>query len=211
MQFFAAHQECMLMRHRLVRVATVTILVLCVCGCSAESGAPSLSPSATESTTSSASAGFADVYHAVLPVHPGLGSGQLIVVVDQTAAPTFCEVGRGVRDEWQQAIEGYRAANAVPTTIASGQSLGLPYVTIDSQRVRDYFATLAGWSRFREDYPSGVLVTLSAVGFDPARTRAVVYVAAQCGSLCGEFRDYYLQRQGDRWTVLTERSCHAVS
>ncbi len=46
---------------------------------------------------------------------------------------------------------------------------------------------------------SSAMFYLSAIGFNPDRTRALVYVGVVCGSLCGSGRYHFLVRKNGRW------------
>jgi hypothetical protein len=57
-----------------------------------------------------------------------------------------------------------------------------------------------GWEGFRQHFPNstGYLI-LSAVGFNPERTIAIVFVDYRCGGLCGSARYYILQKRDKDW------------
>lgn len=60
-----------------------------------------------------------------------------------------------------------------------------------------------GWKQFYEEHPdSGGWITMSAVGFNAAKTIAVVYMSHSCGSLCGEGGFHVLQKKGGKWLPL---------
>ena len=68
----------------------------------------------------------------------------------------------------------------------------------------------SGWNTFRSTYKgAGGYVSVSAVGFDPAQTRAIVWVTYTCGPSCGsrEFRFY--AKSGTQWRE--EPSPHAAT
>lgn len=46
-----------------------------------------------------------------------------------------------------------------------------------------------------------LIFTVSAVGFDPERTRAVVYVGHNCGGLCGGGQYHFLAKTNEQWRV----------
>lgn len=56
------------------------------------------------------------------------------------------------------------------------------------------------WTAFHAKYPdSGGFLKVSAVGFDPARRRAMVYIAHSCGALCGGGRSQLLEKIDGTW------------
>jgi hypothetical protein len=57
-----------------------------------------------------------------------------------------------------------------------------------------------GWEGFRQNFPNSTsYLILSAVGFNPQRTIAVVFVDYRCGGLCGSARYYVLQKRAGDW------------
>jgi hypothetical protein len=57
-----------------------------------------------------------------------------------------------------------------------------------------------GWEGFRQTFPNstGYLI-LSAVGFNPEKTIAIVFVDYRCGGLCSSARYYILQKRDKDW------------
>jgi hypothetical protein len=57
-----------------------------------------------------------------------------------------------------------------------------------------------GWEGFRQNFPNsaGYLI-FSAVGFNPEKTIAVVFVDYRCGGLCGSARYFILQKRDKDW------------
>jgi hypothetical protein len=50
-------------------------------------------------------------------------------------------------------------------------------------------------------FSASVIFHVSAIGFNPDRTRALVYVGHDCGSLCGGGTYHFLVKQDGRWQV----------
>ena len=91
-------------------------------------------------------------------------------------------------------------------TIRAGQPLGLPYEVVPLKPIIATFdkpipnGVSDGWSGFYRKYPgSGGYLQVSAVGFDSARTRAMVYMAHHCGGLCGGGTHYLLEKIDAAW------------
>ena len=60
----------------------------------------------------------------------------------------------------------------------------------------------AFWAAVRGRYPqSSGLVSVSSVGYNADRTRAILKIRHGCGSLCGGGQDVLLQRSGDGWRI----------
>jgi hypothetical protein len=81
-----------------------------------------------------------------------------------------------------------------------------PYQLVGSSELQAAFHStvpsvrLDGWEGFRQNFPNstGYLI-LSAVGFNPKKTIAVVFVDYRCGGLCGSARYYELQKRDGDW------------
>lgn len=157
-----------------------------------------------------------DIYRAALGRLGPLGGGHPLVVREDTATFPWCRqtAGSEVGAQWREASDNYLAANRSVHKIASGQNLGAPYLVISEQRYSEFFGgqdLVSSWLRFAESYPSRTLVTFSAVGFNSDATRAVVQVGVGCGSLCGMWRDFYLERSLGSWVVSPFQTCAAIS
>ncbi|MGD9904564.1 MAG: hypothetical protein AB7U83_13955 [Vicinamibacterales bacterium] len=188
-----------------MRLVLPVAIAMLAAGCAADSHGVAPSPAAPRATAY-------DVYRAVLGTRTP-GRGEALVVLDETTTFASCSarIGGGVGDEWRSALEHYHAENSRPERLDPGQWLGLSTVFINRARFEALLSPMRGWQDFHAEYPGGVLLTLSAVGFDPDRTRAVVQIGTQCGLLCGEWRDYYLVGQGGSWTVTPLQTCRAIA
>jgi len=82
---------------------------------------------------------------------------------------------------WQPVLDAYLAAQPTVRTVLPGQELGFPYKLT------------------RADSDSGGSIQMSAVGFDPAGTRAMVYMTFQCGGLCSRGALYLFEKVDGRW------------
>ena len=83
---------------------------------------------------------------------------------------------------WQPVLDAYLAAQPTVRTVLPGQELGFPYTLV---------------TRAASD-PGGH-IQMSAVGFDPAGTRAMVYMTFRCGALCSRGALYLLEKVDGRW------------
>jgi hypothetical protein len=60
------------------------------------------------------------------------------------------------------------------------------------------------WDSFYSRYPdSGGYIQLSAVGFSADKTKALVYLAHYCGSLCGTGGYAFLEKRDGKWVRAT--------
>ena len=59
------------------------------------------------------------------------------------------------------------------------------------------------WNEYYRQYPdSGGLLEFSAVGFNPDKTIAVVYMGHSCGDLCGGGTFHVLEKIDGKWKPL---------
>lgn len=129
-----------------------------------------------------------------------------LVVARETATHNQCLPSGGpLETGWRPVMDSYKAANATIRSILPDRDLGHPYVVVPKSEIAQVFKEprdlASGWTTFYNRYPdSGGYMEFSAVGFDPSKTRALVYVAHHCGSLCGGGAHHLLQKIDGRWT-----------
>ena len=136
-----------------------------------------------------------------------IAKAKTLVVQEETATKWQCmPSGKVLETSWKPVVESFRTANESIRTIRAGQLLGLPYEVVPSRLIRATFdkpvpnGVSDGWSGFYRKYPdSGSYLQVSAVGFDSARSRAMVYMAHHCGGLCGGGRHYVLEKIDGVW------------
>jgi hypothetical protein len=88
-------------------------------------------------------------------------------------------------------------------------SLHLPYTLLSEVNYESIFGATANnngtaeyWTKFYSKYPdSGGYIWLSNVGFNKARSQALVYHVHWCGELCGTGFYVLLNRPGNEWKV----------
>ena len=86
---------------------------------------------------------------------------------------------------WQPVLDAYLAAQSTVRTVLPDQQLGFPYTLLTAQ-----------------GNPNGAgsgYIQVSAVGFDAAKTRAMVFVTYECGGLCGGGNLYLLEKVNGSW------------
>jgi hypothetical protein len=148
------------------------------------------------------------VYASVLASGQPAGTAHAVQLVfqEETVTNRGCmPSGTPLETSWRSVVDNFRAANARVSLVRAGYPLGVPYIVVPSA---DINATLHeipndpsfGWTGFYNRYPdSGGFMTVSAVGFDASRTRAMVYMAISCGSLCGNGEHHLLEKAGGLW------------
>ncbi len=59
------------------------------------------------------------------------------------------------------------------------------------------------WGGFEKHYPdSPGIISVSSVGFNESKDRALVYVSFTCGLLCGGAHFYTLEKRGNSWKII---------
>ena len=140
----------------------------------------------------------------------------MVVISDQRVAGTSTEASK----PWEaSAIPGYDFFSGISDAMPRKLRLRVPvvFLTRDAWQVlerdgpavqRQAVDALDGqegtgfWRAFRRHYPlAWGYAELSRVGYDSARTRALVYAAHKCGQQCHSGDTWLLTRRGDRWSV----------
>jgi hypothetical protein len=113
------------------------------------------------------------------------------------------------------ATEDYEKANAVPWLLQRNFNLDQPYELLpwDETPSSSWFQRpgLGGWEEFRVRYPDSYgWMELSAVGFNPEKTVAVVYMGHSCGNLCAGGGFTVLRKEAGKWKPMKfrGRSCY---
>jgi hypothetical protein len=113
--------------------------------------------------------------------------------------------GKPLETDWRPVVDNFKAENAGVRTVRPGFGLGAPYVVVPKAEIDAHFVIVptdpgAGWSEFYKRYQgSGGFFVVSAVGFDPPKRRAMVYLAHSCGGLCGSGTHHFLEKVGGSW------------
>ena len=156
-------------------------------------GCASSTPAAAASVAPAARPPAAEIYAAVIGRHfqptPGrplrivsaLRGSDRIESVDHPLYPALVE------------------ASSHPMSVPEDLPAPLPYDVL-SERELEVARRNAGGAlpRSRDDE----LVSFSAIGFDPAGQRALVYVEWHCGAECGGGGFYELELRGDTWRTV---------
>jgi hypothetical protein len=113
--------------------------------------------------------------------------------------------GKPLETDWKLVVDTFREENAGTRLLRTGFSLGIPYLAIPAAEIQASFHDvpndpMLGWTGFYKRYPdSGGYIVVSAVGFDPVKRRAMVYMAHSCGSLCGGGTHHLLEKVDGAW------------
>jgi len=125
-----------------------------------------------------------------------------LVIQRETTFSKECIVSGGALEtDWKPVADDFKLQNASVRLVAPDRNLGRPYVVVPQKDLLAFFGKQGGsWPAFYQRYPdSGGYVEVSAVGFDPSKTRAMVYVSHYCGGLCGGGSYHLLEKSGGAW------------
>jgi hypothetical protein len=100
------------------------------------------------------------------------------------------------------AIADYKKENRTKWLLQRQFQIEKPYEIVNSDTIA-IVQKEGGWNGFYNRYPnSGGWIELSAVGFNPSKTIAVVYAGHSCGGLCGGGMFHILQKVDGKWVPL---------
>jgi hypothetical protein len=168
------------------------------------------------------------VYAAVLPrsVLDENHRGPIAIQIETAPGPEDCPQAALITDEWRAAVDDYRKQNAATKFIRPGFDLGRAYSLLPWADVRQmlkdegYLSPSAPvtnhfGSRVFSRFPGGRLIVLSAVGFNPERTRAMISVQSDCLWKDGfvgshEIHTVGLRKTNGRWDP-SGLGCHGIA
>jgi hypothetical protein len=142
---------------------------------------------------------YATLIASEIPAKP---SRKQLVIQRETVINKDCIVSGGALDtDWKPVADDFKIQNARVRFIAPDRDLRRSYIVVPQKELLAYFTKQGDrWPAFYERHPdSGGIVELSAVGFNAARTRAMVYVAHSCGDLCGGGSYHLLEKVNGKW------------
>jgi hypothetical protein len=131
------------------------------------------------------------VYASILPI--GFSSGHKgvsrVALLQETRPKFTCPREETIGPEWREAWQNYKKENASVRTLLPTFDLGVPYSLVSLAEVKSLLRQAGhdgkeirgGWSEAYAGFPNGKLLTVSAVGFDTLKTRAIVTLQYNCG------------------------------
>jgi hypothetical protein len=148
------------------------------------------------------------VYAATLPIDSWYWEGSSTMLIVREIPPREFAIG-GPREalrgdpaagaELEPVFAAFEQANKQPRLLNSDVDLHRAHRFIRSAELNAAFKD-NGWQGFRREFPdaAGYLI-LSAVGFNPEKTMALLYVEHRCGDGCGAAHYYVLQKRDGVW------------
>ena len=132
------------------------------------------------------------------------GKVRQLAIQRETVTNNECTLsGAALETDWKPVVDDFKRQNAQVRFVMPGRDLRVPYVVVPRKDIMAFFAKGGGnWPEFHRRYPdSGGYIEVSAVGFDPSKTRGMVYVAHHCGGLCGAGSHHLLEKVNGAWRM----------
>jgi hypothetical protein len=155
-----------------------------------------------------------DVYSAVLSMGGPWGDSKSLVVLKELppkewpiGSPRDALLGdEEFRGNFESIFKSFEQTNRQSVFLENLFAIHKPYQLVGSAELEAAFhrpetsVQHDGWEGFRQNFTNsaGYLI-LSAVGFNPEKTIAVVFVDYRCGGLCGSARYYILEKRDKDW------------
>jgi hypothetical protein len=100
-------------------------------------------------------------------------------------------------ESWLEVLDDYVRQNSIKRTLRPLFAFKL----LASEEIDNAFRDLpyGDWTRFFKEIDRNGYAVVSAVGFDKAKTRAIVYSARHCGGTCGKGMHTAWQKRGGCW------------
>jgi hypothetical protein len=158
------------------------------------------------------------VYEAIIPREESysFAKGTLIIQSEtgSVGGSTHGCLSEDAARKFKTAAADFATVNKKSRPLQSKFHLSKPYQLLSRVEIQQYFKERGpnGWSEFYEQHPaSGGFITLSAVGFNKAKSLAVVYAESSCGGLCGSFTFHLLEKAQDKWKEVNGVTCVGAS
>jgi hypothetical protein len=155
------------------------------------------------------------IYSVLLPLEESYGFAKGTVVIQGETVPEQVAsqpcVTREAAIRFKEAIANYHRVNRDQKLLKRQFQIEKPYEVVNSDTIQALFKE-GGWESFYKRHPdSGGYITMSAVGLNKGKTRAIVYTGSSCGGLCGSWRFHLLEKIDGNWKEVPGVSCFAVS
>jgi hypothetical protein len=139
--------------------------------------------------------------------------------------PPVCSLEEVAPADWKPVVEDYKKQNDTERELPENIDVGVPrqFISLDALKARMRAAGYdlsrdAGWQtpgiEIFSRLTGGQLIVLSAIGFNPTRTRAILTVQSNCFPTeiaadrhkpCQQGRQLVMEKANGVWAVITER------
>lgn len=123
------------------------------------------------------------VYSAIVPMQ--VVAAKPIAILRETWRVHCLPSGKAFNEEWRSALESFKEENARPRTLLPRFQPEWP-----CERVPQTDVSSPRW---------GGYAIVSAVGFNQAKTRAMLFVMTSCGPFCGRGTFHFLEKRQGQW------------
>ena len=124
------------------------------------------------------------VYMVIVPTQ--VVAARPIAIQSETVRNLQClPSGKPFNEEWRSALESFKEENARPRTLLPQFPSGWPFELASQADVSS-----PRW---------GGYALVSAVGFNQAKTRAMLFVMTSCGPFCGQGTFHFLEKREGQW------------
>lgn len=108
---------------------------------------------------------------------------------------------------WGRVMEDFARQNGSTRLLQRNFPLAAPYELIPQANIFPSGSGAEGWEEYYRRHPSsGGYYWFSAVGFNPARTRAIVDMGHSCGFLCGGGGPRFFERKKGKWREVSVKA-----
>ena len=145
-----------------------------------------------------------EVYAAILPSEWPLrvAHAKQLVILSETKSFQMCLKPAESEARVGPAISNYLELNKKKWLLLPKLSFELPYQFLEAGKI-EALTKQGRWDEYYHQYPdSGGVIQISAVGFNPDKTIAVVYMGHSCGALCGGGTFHVLEKIDGKWKPL---------
>lgn len=142
-----------------------------------------------------------DVYSVLLPGEEsyGFAKGTMVVLQETTFSAEQTCGSAHIPPDFESAFRNFEETGAKRFLLQRNIRSDKPYEFVSQGALRSLMKA-GSWPQFYKRYPgSSGYIAFSAVGFNKAKDRAVVYSGSSCGSRCGRWALHLLQKADGKW------------
>ena len=157
------------------------------------------------------------IYNLLLPHEEsyGFAKGTIVIQEDTVSHPleAACFDPKSA-SKFKDALVDYKNNQTSKWLLGRRFQIERNYELVNSDTINLLFKEhgVDGWRDFYSRYPnSGGFIIMSPVGFNKAKTLAVVYTGSSCGGLCGSWRFHLLEKLDGKWKEVPGVTCSTVS
>ena len=101
----------------------------------------------------------------------------------------------------QEVIDDIKIKNRDSYKLDDHFNIGVKYVLLPKQEIQDLFSSGGTWAELNERYSINQVIVFSKIGFNRAKTQALVYTSTRSGPKTGYGLYVYLTKNNGVWTI----------